>query len=213
MHQNGIRGKRLPGRDHIQGDRSGCLVGDGAIQEGPQPGRWIHHGVINRVAGDRQPGYRSAVSHAAVTPVPTLGPPDAGVFFGKLQPHRIGGGGAAAEGGHPNKALQMGKGEVGIALPHEPEAAIGKTPQPGGQAEIRSEAVEGERRADQLLVRGRRTRTGAVDIGQQAPTCIRHTHAPHLGLCTDHSRHPLLERWAADLGLQNGIRYSRWQRR
>ena len=73
----------------------------------------------------------------------------------------------------------MGYCQVRIPLAQDAEGAIRQSPHLGAEPVVRAEAIEGEGRAHQFLVGGRRAGPLAVDIGQQTAAAVGHRYAPH----------------------------------
>jgi hypothetical protein len=115
--------------------------------------------------------------------------------------------------GQLGKALQLGQGQIGVALTGETEAAVAEEPELGVEAVIGPEPIEGVGRAQQFLVGGRDARPGAVEIGQQSPLAIGDADAPDRCLTAHRGQEPLLQRRAAHLKLQLGQAHRRGQRR
>ena len=95
---------------------------------------------MNGVAGDSQPSDRGAVGVVAVAWMPTLGPPGLAWLLCKLQPHQRRRFATAATRSHRQhgKALQLGQGQVGVALAGEAEAAIPQPPELGMEPIVRA---------------------------------------------------------------------------
>ena len=98
--------------------------------------------------------------------MPTLGPPGLARFLGYLQFQQRWQLAAATTGAQRQlrEALQLGQGQVGVALTGEPETAIVEPPQLGAEAIVGAEPVEGIGRAHQLLVGGRDPGPAAIEV-------------------------------------------------
>ena len=203
-----------------QGDRGiATLAPDLLGEQALQAAGWIRHCHVQRIAGEGKPRDRGPVGLGPISPVPALGPPALLRLLNDLDAHRLdahGSGyafGTAAAGaeGKFGEALQLGQIEIGVAFTGEAKAAVRLPPQACGEAVIRPQPVEGDGRADELLVGGRDARAGAVDVRQQMAAAIGHADAPYGGLTPNQGLQTLLQSRAGHLALQQ--RQTQWRRR
>ena len=145
--------------------------------------------------------------------MPTLGPPGLARFLGYLQFQQRWQLAAATTGAQRQlrEALQLGQGQVGVALTGEPETAIVEPPQLGAEAIVGAEPVEGIGRAHQLLVGGRDPGPAAIEVGQEPPLGIGNGDTPEGGLAANRCQQALLQGGATQLALQLGQANRRWR--
>ena len=174
------------------------------MQQRREPRGGIADSILDRIAGDGKPGDRGAIGIAAIAVAPALGPPALGRLLGHLHTHRRTRCSAAGGESQLGKTLEMGNGQIRIALAGETQGAIAESPEAGFKTEIGAKAIEGKGRAQQFLIGGWYPRPGAIHICQQPPTGVGHADAPDRGFRADHRGQLLLQPRTTDLALQLG---------